>query len=126
MGQIKNIKLHIVTDIKVRNRKMGLGVSVPTPPDVIPDEPAPVMVATQQELMDNKVPLRYRDYCAHLFLPLLKCRRDKNIVLPWHCGPEKAEWDECQIQDYYRRMREMERLRRKGEVSDVVEVVEVQ
>merc|ERR1711973_766766 len=115
MGQIKNIKLHIVTDIKSNNQKpitMGMGISVPTPPEVIPDEPAPVMVASQEELARQQVPLRYRDYCAHLYLPLQKCNREQTIIMPWHCTSQRGEWEECQMQDYYRRMRELERQRR--------------
>lgn len=32
----------------------------------------------------NKVPLPYRDSCAHLLIPLNNCRFD-NFYLPWRC-----------------------------------------
>ena len=53
------------------------GITIPTPPDVIPDEPEPVMVATQKEMADAQVPLVFRDYCAHLYIDFLKCKRSK-------------------------------------------------
>ena len=34
----------------------------------------PEMVATQEEMKDNRVPLEYRDFCAHLLIPLNLCR----------------------------------------------------
>ena len=32
-----------------------------------------------------KLPLAYRDQCAHLLIPLNKCRYD-NYYLPWRCS----------------------------------------
>ncbi|KAJ0238018.1 hypothetical protein HA466_0245240 [Hirschfeldia incana] len=32
------------------------------------------MIATQEEMVAAKVPLGYRDQCAHLLIPLNKCR----------------------------------------------------
>jgi len=34
----------------------------------------PAMVATREELKASRVPLDYRDYCAHLLIPLNQCR----------------------------------------------------
>ena len=56
------------------------------------------MKVTQEELAEAKVPLHLRDYCAHLFIPLMKCRRD-NYYLPWKCKQERHEWDECEYQE---------------------------
>ncbi len=53
---------------------------------------------TQQEMADAKVPINLRDYCAHLFIPLMKCRKE-NYYLPWKCQTEKHAWDECQFQE---------------------------
>jgi NADH-ubiquinone oxidoreductase B18 subunit (NDUFB7). len=75
------------------------------PPSSLPDEPPRRMIATQQEMMDAQVPLRFRDFCAHLYIPLLKCRYDTHRV-PWKCKAEKHEWEECEMADYYRRMRD--------------------
>ena len=40
--------------------------------------------ATREEMSAAKLPLAYRDSCAHLLIPLNKCRFD-NYYLPWRC-----------------------------------------
>lgn len=56
------------------------------------------MQVTQEEMAEAKVPLAMRDYCAHLFIPLMKCRMDTYYV-PWKCKAEKHHWDECQFEE---------------------------
>ena len=56
------------------------------------------MKVTQEEMAEAKVPLNLRDYCAHHFIPLMKCRKD-NYYLPWRCKKEKHDWDECEFQE---------------------------
>lgn len=65
-------------------------------------------------LQKYQIPLAWRDYCAHLLIPLNECRI-KNNYLPWKCEDEKHAWEKCQYEDYKRRMRlaERERQRRK-------------
>ncbi|KAI1008999.1 hypothetical protein LB504_001431 [Fusarium proliferatum] len=41
--------------------------------------------ATREEMRDAKLPLAYRDSCAHLLIPLNKCRRD-TWYAPWKCS----------------------------------------
>lgn len=41
-------------------------------------------LATQKEMSDARLPLAYRDSCAHLLIPLNRCRRDE-YYLPWKC-----------------------------------------
>ena len=41
--------------------------------------------ATRAEMSAAKLPLAYRDQCAHLLIPLNKCRYD-NYYLPWRCS----------------------------------------
>ncbi|CBI16848.3 unnamed protein product, partial [Vitis vinifera] len=41
------------------------------------------MIATQEEMVEAKVPLGYRDQCAHLLIPLNKCRHAE-FYLPWN------------------------------------------
>ena len=41
--------------------------------------------ATREEMSAAKLPLQYRDQCAHLLIPLNKCRYD-NYYLPWRCN----------------------------------------
>ena len=56
------------------------------------------MKMTQEELANEKVPLHLRDYCAHHFVTLTKCRKD-HYYLPWHCHKEKHAWEECEFQE---------------------------
>ncbi|XP_020624874.1 NADH dehydrogenase [ubiquinone] 1 beta subcomplex subunit 7-like isoform X2 [Orbicella faveolata] len=70
----------------------------------------PVMKVTAKEMADAKIPLSARDYCAHLLIPLLKCRKDTYFA-PWKCQHEKHAWDRCQYDDYLHRVREKERLK---------------
>jgi hypothetical protein len=60
-------------------------------------------------MSDNKLPLAYRDSCAHLAIPLNKCRFE-NFYLPWRCmvsfwhreGIERAlesDWGDARAQD---------------------------
>ncbi|XP_067419548.1 NADH dehydrogenase [ubiquinone] 1 beta subcomplex subunit 7 [Emydura macquarii macquarii] len=70
-----------------------------------------VMVATQQQMIDAHVPLNLRDYCAHYYIKLMKCRRD-NAPNFLACQHERHDWDYCEHQDYVMRMKEFERERR--------------
>jgi hypothetical protein len=40
--------------------------------------------ASHKQMSDARLPLAYRDSCAHLLIPLNKCRRDE-YYLPWKC-----------------------------------------
>lgn len=57
-----------------------------------------VMIATPEEMESAKLPIENRDYCAHLALKLLQCRRE---VWPWayKCAPEKHEYLDCQFEE---------------------------
>jgi hypothetical protein len=48
-------------------------------------------LATREEMSEAKLPLAYRDSCAHLLIPLNKCRH-KTWYAPWKCvvGYERA------------------------------------
>ena len=56
------------------------------------------MIATEQEMIANKVPPEYRDYCAHLYLELEACRAR---VMPWivKCTPEKNKYQDCVLEE---------------------------
>ena len=40
--------------------------------------------ASRQAMADARLPLQYRDSCAHLLIPLNKCRHNE-YYLPWKC-----------------------------------------
>jgi NADH dehydrogenase (ubiquinone) 1 beta subcomplex subunit 7 len=44
--------------------------------------------ASQEEMKANRVPLGYRDSCAHLLIPLNQCRL-REFYLPWKCEDER-------------------------------------
>lgn len=44
----------------------------------------PAAEATREEMRDARLPIAYRDSCAHLLIPLNKCRRD-TWYAPWKC-----------------------------------------
>ncbi len=64
------------------------------------------MVATEEEMRDARLDLQWRDYCAHMLIPLSKCRR-ANYSLPWRCSDERHAYEKCQYDQYQRRVREM-------------------
>ena len=56
------------------------------------------MYITQEELNKTQLALGYRDYCAHLAIPLIKCRNETNC-LPWKCEMEKMAYEKCQYDE---------------------------
>lgn len=56
------------------------------------------MIATREEMRDAKLDLGYRDFCAHLLIPLNECRR-KSFFLPWKCEHERHVYEKCQYKE---------------------------
>nr|POE52608.1 nadh dehydrogenase [ubiquinone] 1 beta subcomplex subunit 7 [Quercus suber] len=52
------------------------------------------MIATQAEMVEAKVPIPYRDQCAHLLIPLNKCRQAE-LYLPWKCETERHIYEKA-------------------------------
>ncbi|WIA28594.1 hypothetical protein OEZ86_011134 [Tetradesmus obliquus] len=78
--------------------------------------PPPEMKATKEEMDAAKLPYQYRDYCAHLLIPLNDCRHKANFA-PWACGHEKHVYEKCQYKEWKRRVAIMiEEKRRIGEL----------
>jgi NADH dehydrogenase (ubiquinone) 1 beta subcomplex subunit 7 len=50
-------------------------------------------------MADARIPLEYRDYCAHLLIPLNKCRGE-TFYLPWKCENERHSYEKCQYEEY--------------------------
>ncbi|CAN7044239.1 unnamed protein product [Brassica rapa subsp. trilocularis] len=61
------------------------------------------MIATQEEMVAAKVPLGYRDQCAHLLIPLNKCRQAE-LFLPWKCDDERHVYEKCEYELVMERM----------------------
>ncbi|CAI9096846.1 OLC1v1033075C1 [Oldenlandia corymbosa var. corymbosa] len=68
------------------------------------------MIATQEEMVEAKVPLGYRDQCAHLLIPLNKCRRAE-FFLPWKCEDERHVYEKCEYELVMERMLQMQKIR---------------
>jgi len=60
-------------------------------------------VAVQADLQNAKIDIGYRDFCAHLLIPLNACRR-KNFYLPWKCEHERHAYEKCEYKEYQRRV----------------------
>ncbi|KAL5209567.1 hypothetical protein ABZP36_005190 [Zizania latifolia] len=67
-------------------------------------------VATQAEMAEARLPLPYRDQCAHLLIPLNKCRVAE-YYLPWKCEPERHSYEKCQYELVMERMLQMQKIR---------------
>ncbi|KAI9028683.1 NADH-ubiquinone oxidoreductase B18 subunit-domain-containing protein [Hyaloraphidium curvatum] len=64
----------------------------------------PEMKVSREDMRKARVPLNRRDYCAHLWIDLEKCRQE-TYRWPWHCGTEQHNYDYCVYQELERRMR---------------------
>lgn len=60
-------------------------------------EPPP-MIATEEQLDENRVPWAYRDYCSHLLIDLNKCRRS-NFYMPFKCEHERHTYEMCEYKE---------------------------
>ncbi|KAM7463344.1 hypothetical protein LguiA_031465 [Lonicera macranthoides] len=74
------------------------------------------MIATQAEMVESKVPLAYRDQCAHLLIPLNKCRQAE-LYLPWKCENERHTYEKCEYELVMERMLQMQKIREKEEAN---------
>jgi NADH dehydrogenase (ubiquinone) 1 beta subcomplex subunit 7 len=66
--------------------------------------------ATREEMSAAKLPLAYRDSCAHLLIPLNRCRYEE-YYLPWKCENERHTYEKCQYEEFKKRVAKMEELR---------------
>ena len=87
------------------------------------NDDASEMIATREEMKRAKLDLGYRDFCAHLLIPLNECRR-RSLYLPWKCGRERHVYEKCQYKECERAMRDARgrgRARGGGEVGTAIE-----
>lgn len=70
------------------------------------------MIATQEEMVEARVPLAYRDQCAHLLIPLNKCRQSE-FYLPWKCEGERHTYEKCEYELVMERMLQMQKIRER-------------
>ncbi|KAK2754703.1 hypothetical protein FQN54_006836 [Arachnomyces sp. PD_36] len=63
-----------------------------------------------QAMSDARLPLAYRDSCAHLLIPLNRCRYEE-YYLPWKCEDERHSYEKCQYVEFKKRVAKMDELR---------------
>eukprot|EP00500_Bicosoecida_sp_ms1_P002387 CAMPEP_0203815850 /NCGR_PEP_ID=MMETSP0115-20131106/12774_1 /ASSEMBLY_ACC=CAM_ASM_000227 /TAXON_ID=33651 /ORGANISM="Bicosoecid sp, Strain ms1" /LENGTH=74 /DNA_ID=CAMNT_0050724749 /DNA_START=27 /DNA_END=251 /DNA_ORIENTATION=+ len=59
------------------------------------------MRASAEEMKAARIDVAFRDYCAHLLIPLNECRH-QTAYLPWKCGHERHEYEKCQYGEHLR------------------------
>jgi NADH dehydrogenase (ubiquinone) 1 beta subcomplex subunit 7 len=57
------------------------------------------MLISEEEMDAERLPIGYRDYCAHLLVPLNRCRQEC-FYLPWKCTHERHVYEGCQYEEY--------------------------
>ncbi|KAK5112071.1 hypothetical protein LTR85_011652 [Meristemomyces frigidus] len=96
-------------------------------------EGGPKIQATREEMSAARLPLAYRDSCAHLLIPLNKCRYD-NYYMAWRCmvripnlwrevegdcqlvilmrpQDERHSYEKCQYDEFKLRVKKMDEIR---------------
>ncbi|XP_060809866.1 NADH dehydrogenase [ubiquinone] 1 beta subcomplex subunit 7-like [Amyelois transitella] len=73
-----------------------------------------VMLACEDDLKSARIPLKHRDYCAHLLIKYHMCRY-KNMPFLLKCAHEKHAYLNCEKDDYVLRLKEFEREKRLRE-----------
>ncbi|OJD27832.1 hypothetical protein ACJ73_00766 [Blastomyces percursus] len=68
------------------------------------------IAATREEMSQARLPLAYRDSCAHLLIPLNRCRYEE-YYLPWKCENERHSYEKCQYEEFKLRVAKMDELR---------------
>ncbi|KAI9843489.1 MAG: hypothetical protein M1838_002607 [Thelocarpon superellum] len=66
--------------------------------------------ASRAAMSAAKLPLAYRDSCAHLLIPLNRCRVEE-YYLPWKCEDERHSYEKCQYVEFKKRVAKMDELR---------------
>ena len=61
------------------------------------------MKVTHEEMKAERVPLLFRDYCAHILIPLNKCRV-KHWYSPFQCTELRHMYEKCQYEEFERRV----------------------
>eukprot|EP00467_Chlorarachnion_reptans_P010525 CAMPEP_0114499920 /NCGR_PEP_ID=MMETSP0109-20121206/7678_1 /TAXON_ID=29199 /ORGANISM="Chlorarachnion reptans, Strain CCCM449" /LENGTH=75 /DNA_ID=CAMNT_0001677527 /DNA_START=46 /DNA_END=273 /DNA_ORIENTATION=+ len=57
-----------------------------------------------KELEDNLIEFKFRDECAHILIPLNKCRRRTGYAM-WKCTDLRHAYEACQYERYKTRVK---------------------
>lgn len=69
-------------------------------------------LATQEEMVEARLPLGSRDLCSKLLIPLNKCRQD-TFYLPWKCEDQRHGYEKCEYDLFLHRMKKMQEIRQQ-------------
>jgi len=83
---------------KKRTRKTRLHDKYDTKTTIMGSSNESTMKVSKEEMKKAGIDLAYRDFCAHLLIPLNECRR-KSFFLPWKCGDERHVYEKCQYEE---------------------------
>ena len=72
------------------------------------------MIATLVEMVEARVPIPYRDQCAHLLIPPNKCR-SAEFFLPWKYENERHTYEKCEYEPVMERLLQMQKIREQEE-----------
>ena len=93
----------LVSRVRARARARSPWLEANSPPHThIPPLLVPLSVemkVTHAEMREARLPIAMRDYCAHLLIPLNKCRQ-ATMYLPWKCGHERHEYEKCEYVEH--------------------------
>ena len=56
------------------------------------------MIATEEEMKDARIPVAWRDYCAHILIKLNECRKDTMYQVN-KCTELRHEYEKCQYNE---------------------------
>mmetsp|Transcript_18512 Transcript_18512/g.39863 ORF Transcript_18512/g.39863 Transcript_18512/m.39863 type:complete len:110 (-) Transcript_18512:525-854(-) len=62
----------------------------------------PEMKVTREQMKAAQLPINFRDYCAHLLIPLNDCRK-KSFYWPFSCSDLRHAYEKCEFDEYERR-----------------------
>ncbi|CAI7751711.1 unnamed protein product [Closterium sp. NIES-53] len=67
-------------------------------------------LVSEEEMANARLSLGARDLCAHLLIPLNRCRTE-TMFAPWKCSDERHSYEKCEYELFLRRMKKMEAFR---------------
>jgi NADH dehydrogenase (ubiquinone) 1 beta subcomplex subunit 7 len=66
-----------------------------------------------------RIPLAFRDTCAHILIKLNQCRRE-HFFSPYQCGHERHTYEECGYYAYQQRVeakKQLDRIRKEQDAD---------
>ena len=57
------------------------------------------MIATEEEMKEARIPVAWRDYCAHILIDLNACRKETMYRVD-KCTELRHEYEKCQYEEY--------------------------